>query len=107
AITVGATTIGGIWSSYDDRSSFSNYGSCVDIFAPGSDITSTWHSSNTATNTISGTSMACPHVSGVAAVHLGNGVSRRNVRSKILSDATSGVVSNAGSGSPNLMLYLA
>ncbi|XP_033102832.1 aqualysin-1-like [Anneissia japonica] len=107
AITVGATTISGTWSQYDDRSSFSNYGSCVDIFAPGSDITSTWHNSNTATNTISGTSMACPHVSGVAAVHLGNGVSRRNVRSTILGDATSGVVNNPGSGSPNLMLYLA
>ncbi|XP_071947484.1 aqualysin-1-like [Antedon mediterranea] len=108
AITVGATTISGTWNNpYDDRSSFSNYGSCVDIFAPGSDITSTWHNSNTATNTISGTSMACPHVSGVAAVHLGNGVRTSRVRSTILSDATSGIVNNPGSGSPNLMLYLA
>ncbi len=58
AITVGAT------DSRDNRASFSNYGNCLDIFAPGVDITSTWHTSNYATNTISGTSMACPHVSG-------------------------------------------
>src|SRR4029453_3822267 len=60
AITVGATTI------TDARSSFSNFGTCVDIFAPGSNITSSWNTSDTATNTISGTSMATPHVSGVA-----------------------------------------
>ncbi|XP_033102922.1 aqualysin-1-like [Anneissia japonica] len=107
AITVGATTIAGTWSSRDERSSFSNYGSCVDIFAPGSDITSTWHNSNTATNTISGTSMACPHVSGVAAVHLGNGYSASATSSKIISDATANAVSDVGSGSPNLLLYLA
>ena len=58
AITVGAT------DSSDARASFSNYGSCVSIFAPGVDITSTWHTTNWGTNTISGTSMACPHVSG-------------------------------------------
>ena len=58
AITVGAT------DSSDARASFSNYGTCVDIFAPGVDITSTWHTTNWGTNTISGTSMACPHVSG-------------------------------------------
>jgi serine protease len=66
AITVGSTT------SSDDRSSFSNYGSCLDIFAPGSSITSAWYTSNTATNTISGTSMASPHVAGVAALYLAN-----------------------------------
>ena len=60
AITVGSTT------STDARSSFSNYGSCVDVFAPGSNITSAWYTSTSATNTISGTSMASPHVAGVA-----------------------------------------
>src|SRR4030095_13256016 len=64
ALTVGATTSG------DVRASFSNYGSCVDISAPGVGITSAWNSSNTATNTISGTSMATPHVTGAAAVFL-------------------------------------
>jgi subtilisin family serine protease len=60
ALTVGATT------STDARASYSNYGSCLDIFAPGSSITSAWYTSDTATNTISGTSMASPHVAGVA-----------------------------------------
>merc|ERR1712180_502578 len=72
AISVGAT------DSSDARASFSNYGACVDIFAPGVDITSTWKGvSNTATSTISGTSMACPHVSGVAALILGQTPSLR------------------------------
>ena len=62
AITVGSTT------SSDGRSSFSNYGNCLDIYAPGSSIKSAWYNSNSATNTISGTSMATPHVSGVAAL---------------------------------------
>ncbi len=62
AITVGATT------NTDARASYSNYGSCVDIFAPGSSITSAWNTSDTATNTISGTSMASPHVTGAAAL---------------------------------------
>ncbi|MDO3394824.1 S8 family peptidase [Nocardioides sp. SOB44] len=64
AITVGSTT------STDARSSFSNFGSCLDLFAPGSSITSAWHTSTSATNTISGTSMATPHVAGVAALYL-------------------------------------
>lgn len=61
AVTVGSTTI------TDARSSFSNFGTCVDLFAPGSDITSAWFESNTQTKTISGTSMASPHVAGAAA----------------------------------------
>ncbi len=65
ALTVGATT------SSDAESSFSNYGTCVDILAPGSAITSAWYNSNTATNTISGTSMSSPHVAGAAALYLG------------------------------------
>ena len=66
AITVGATT------STDTRASYSNYGACLDLFAPGSSVTSAWNSSDTATNTISGTSMATPNVTGVAALYLQN-----------------------------------
>src|SRR5262249_5188508 len=64
AITVGAT------ESNDARASYSNFGTCLDIFAPGSGITSAWNTSDTATNTISGTSMATPHVAGAAALVL-------------------------------------
>ena len=101
AVTVGSTT------SSDARSSFSNFGTCLDIFAPGSSITSTWHTSNTATNTISGTSMATPHTAGVAALYLqGNpSASPATVRNALVNSATSGVISNAGSGSPNRLLY--
>ncbi len=101
AITVGSTT------SSDARSSFSNYGTCLDIFAPGSSITSAWNTSNTATNTISGTSMASPHVAGVVALYLAqNGhQSPSTVRNAIVNNATSGVVTSAGTGSPNLLLY--
>jgi len=103
ALTVGSTT------SSDSRSSFSNFGSCLDLFAPGSGITSAWSTSNTATNTISGTSMASPHVAGVAALYLsisGNsGASPATVASAIVNNATTGVVGNAGSGSPNRLLY--
>ncbi|KEI36182.1 uncharacterized protein L969DRAFT_104740 [Mixia osmundae IAM 14324] len=64
AITVGASTLG------DDRAYFSNHGSCVDIFAPGLNILSIWNSGNTSTNVISGTSMASPHIAGLAAYFL-------------------------------------
>lgn len=102
AITVGATT------RTDARSSFSNFGACVDVFAPGTDITSAWYTSNTATSTISGTSMASPHVAGAAALVLGanNGLSPSAVTDAILGNATLGVVSNPGSGSPNALLYV-
>lgn len=101
AITVGAT------NSSDARSSFSNYGSCVDVFAPGENITSAWATSTTATNTISGTSMATPHVTGVAALYLQNNPSATpaTVTSAITSTATTGVISSVGTGSPNRLLY--
>jgi aqualysin 1 len=101
AITIGATT------SSDGRSSFSNYGTCLDLFAPGSSITSTWHTSNTATNTISGTSMASPHAAGVAALYLQGSpsASPSTVRDAIVNSATSGVLTSVGSGSPNRLLY--
>ncbi|GAA1336801.1 S8 family peptidase [Saccharothrix algeriensis] len=103
AITVGSTT------RTDARSSFSNYGSVVDVFAPGSDITSAWHTSDTATNTISGTSMATPHVVGVVARYLqaNRSATPAQAQSAIVSAATSGKVTNPGSGSPNRLLYWA
>jgi subtilisin family serine protease len=101
AITVGSTTSG------DARSSFSNYGTCLDIFAPGSSITSAWSTSDTATNTISGTSMATPHVAGVAALALSTNpaYTPAEVRDLIVNTATNGVVTNPGTGSPNRLLY--
>jgi aqualysin 1 len=100
-ITVGSTT------STDARSSFSNFGTCVHLFAPGSSITSAWHTGSTATNTISGTSMAAPHVAGVAALYLqtNTGASPATVKSAILGNATTGKVTNAGTGSPNRLLH--
>ena len=102
AITVGAT------ERTDARASYSNFGSCVDIFAPGLSITSSWINSTTATNTISGTSMASPHVAGVAAALLSANptFSPADISSKLRSSATPGVVSSVGTGSPNYLLYL-
>ncbi|KAL9110941.1 MAG: hypothetical protein Q9227_004556 [Pyrenula ochraceoflavens] len=101
AITVGATDIN------DNRASYSNFGAVVDVFAPGTNILSTWIGSNTATNTISGTSMATPHVSGMVLYlrRLEGLTSASSVASRIVALATTGVVVNAGSGSPNRLLY--
>jgi subtilisin family serine protease len=101
AITVGATT------STDARATYSNYGKCLDLFAPGSSITSAWIGSTTAINTISGTSMATPHVAGVAALYLQRypTATPAAVTTAIKNAATTNVVTSAGTGSPNLLLY--
>ena len=101
AYTVGSTT------SSDAMSSFSNVGSCVNIFAPGSSITSTWNTSNSATNTISGTSMASPHVAGAAALLLDeNGsLTTGQIKSTLSANATSGAISGIPGGTVNLLLY--
>jgi subtilisin family serine protease len=101
AITTGSTT------TTDARSSFSNIGTCLDIFAPGSGILSSWYTSNTATATLSGTSMASPHVAGVAALYkqANPSASSTTIRNAIVNNATTNVITNAGSGSPNRLLY--
>ncbi|MEV0688567.1 S8 family peptidase [Streptomyces sp. NPDC050388] len=102
AITVGATT------STDARASYSNYGSNLDIFAPGSSITSAWHTGDSATNSISGTSMATPHVAGAAALYLADNRSATpaQVASALVAGSVSGAVTNPGTGSPNRLLYV-
>ncbi|WP_117211596.1 S8 family peptidase [Allorhizocola rhizosphaerae] len=102
AITVGATDSG------DNRASFSNFGTCLDIFAPGVSITSAWIGSDTATNTISGTSMASPHVAGAAALVLAQNPSftPQQVRDSLFNNATNNVVGNPGSGSVNKLLFV-
>jgi subtilisin family serine protease len=103
AMTVAAT------DSTDARATYSNRGPCVDIWAPGSAITSDWNTSPTATNTISGTSMATPHVVGVAALYLsiaGNsGKTPAQVAQALTANATPGVVTNAGTNTPNRLLF--
>jgi len=102
AITVGSTT------SRDRRSSFSNYGSCTDIWAPGSDIVSAGHRTDTASVSLSGTSMACPHVSGGAALVLdaNPGFAASKVISELLSNAVVGAISDLKSGDTNAFLYV-
>jgi subtilisin family serine protease len=99
--TVDATTIN------DARSSFSNFGSVVDIFAPGSSIQSSWLTSDTATAMLSGTSMATPHVAGVAARILQSnpGASPATVRNEIVNTATLNHLSGIPSGAANRLLF--
>ena len=100
AITVGAT------GSNDGRASFSNFGSVVDVFAPGVSVLSAWYTSDTATATLSGTSMAAPHVAGAIALYLeGGNRTPSQVASALIASATPGVVGSPGVGSPNLLLY--
>lgn len=100
AITVGAS------ESNDAEAYYSNYGSVLDIYAPGTSITSSWNTSDTATNTISGTSMATPHVTGAAALYLADHTTATpaQVSSALVSSASTGVLSGLGSGSPNRLL---
>ena len=102
AITVGATT------SSDSRASYSNKGVCVDIFAPGSGITSAWYQSNSDTAVLNGTSMASPHVAGAAALILGQNpaASPASVAVQLLGDGVAGKLSSIGTGSPNLLLQV-
>jgi subtilisin family serine protease len=103
AITVGNT------SRTDTRNVLSNVGSCLDIFAPGTEITSAWSTSDTATNVLSGTSMASPHVAGAAVLYLQQRptATPQQVRDALVGDATAGMVLNAGTGSPNRLLLIA
>src|SRR5262245_28293982 len=103
AITVGATT------RTDARSSFSNFGSVVDIFAPGSAILSSYFTSDTATASLSGTSMASPHVAGVAARYLQSvpGAAPAAVRNEIVNQASANKLSGIPSGTANRLLFWA
>jgi hypothetical protein len=102
AITVGAT------QNNDQKASFSNFGTCLDIFAPGVNITSAWLTNDTATNTISGTSMATPHVVGAAALILSTNptFTPQQVRDQMVADSTPNVVGSPGTGSPNRLLFV-
>jgi len=100
AITVGST------DNRDRRSSFSNYGRCTNIWAPGSAVKSLGHRGDTATATFSGTSMACPHVSGAAALVLdaSQGTAPAKVLQKMLDEAFTGAITDLKSGDTNALL---
>jgi subtilisin family serine protease len=101
AITVSVT------DDTDTKTSWGNFGTCVDIFAPGVDITSAWNGSDTDTNTITGTSMSTPHVTGAAALFLAGHPSAtpQQVRDALVANSTTGVVKRPGNGSPNRLLF--
>jgi len=99
AMTIGAT------GKTDAKTSWSNYGTCVDWFAPGAGITSAWYTSTTATNTISGTSMATPHVVGVAALHLQSNpaANPQQVRDALFALTTKGIVTSSKTANNHLL----
>ncbi|KAL1925091.1 uncharacterized protein VTP21DRAFT_4745 [Calcarisporiella thermophila] len=104
AITVGATNV------MDERSWFSNYGECVDVFAPGQDITSTWIGSPVATNTISGTSMASPHVAGIVAYFLsqipeGETITPKQMKDHLTELATKNALKDVPKSTKNYLIY--
>jgi len=100
SITVGAT------DKTDTRGGYSNWGGCLTVFAPGTDILSAWIGNSTATHTISGTSMAAPHVAGIVALHLADfGGTPANNKLWITTGATAALVTNPGVGSPNLLAF--
>ncbi|MET7795399.1 S8 family peptidase [Streptomyces decoyicus] len=100
AITVASST------KDDEQSDFSNFGTAVDLYAPGSDITSDWNSGDDATKTISGTSMATPHVVGAAAVYLAGHKDAKpaDVEKALTAGATADKISNPSEGTPNKLL---
>jgi len=109
-ITVGASTLA------DERAYFSNYGKCTDIFAPGLNILSTWIGSKNAVNTISGTSMASPHIAGLLAYLLSlqpakdsafavAEITPKKLKDSLISIATKGALSDIPSGTPNLLAW--
>ncbi|KAI7904070.1 serine protease [Cokeromyces recurvatus] len=102
AITVGASTI------FDERAYFSNYGECVDVFAPGLNIESVWNTNDHATNTISGTSMASPHVAGLAAYLLSSspeGTTPKEIKQQIIELSTRNVFKGLPNKTPNLLIF--
>jgi subtilisin family serine protease len=100
ALTVAASTI------TDVRASYSNYGDCVDLFAPGDGVRSAGTSSTTASTVKSGTSMSAPHVTGAAALLSRTGAGPADVASRLLAGTTPNVIDDAGSGTPNRLLFL-
>jgi subtilisin family serine protease len=100
-MTVAAST------STDAKAGYSNWGSCVNLYAPGSSITSAWHNNASATKTISGTSMASPHVAGVAALYkaVHGDASQASVTSWLVNNASASKISGNVGSTPNRLLF--